>query len=92
MATAVGIVTLIVGLVAWLGQGLAFLAPAIATKLGVLEPREELDPTLYSRVYLRREGKKVGRPASERTAYVFGGIWIASSLAMTALAVSALTG
>ncbi len=144
MSTAIGVVTLIVGLIAWLGQSLAFLAPAIAVKLGVLEPREELDPTLYvvearamglsdlllgwtlpagallmllrhpmwpylaligsgvfiyfsavivlSRVYLRREGRKVGRPASVRAAYVFGGVWIASSLAMIALAVSALSG
>ena len=144
MSTAVGIVTPIVGLIAWLGQSLAFLAPAIAVRLGVLEPEEELDPTLYvvevramglsdlllgwtlpaaaclmllrhpmwpylaligsgvfiyfsavivlSRVYLRREGRKVGRPASERAAYVFSGVWIASSLAMIALAVSALSG
>jgi hypothetical protein len=143
MSTIVGIATLIAGLIAWLGQSLAFLAPAAAVKLGVLEPEEELDPTLYlvearamglsdlllgwtlpasallmllqhpswpylaligsgifiyfsavivlSRVYLKRAGKKVGRPASERAAYAFGAIWIACSLAMTTLAVSALS-
>ena len=143
MSTAVGIVTLIVGLVAWLGQGLAFLVPSAAVRMGVLEPQEEVDPTLYviearamglsdlllgwilpasallmllhhpiwpqlaligsgvfiyfsaviilSRVYLKREGKRVGRPASERAAYLFGGIWIACSLAMIVLAVSALS-
>jgi hypothetical protein len=143
MSTVVGIATLIAGLIAWLGQSLAFLAPAAAVKLGVLEPEEELDPTLYlvearamglsdlllgwtlpasallmllqhpswpylaligsgifiyfsavivlSRVYLKREGRKVGRPASERAAYLFGGVWIACSLAMMTLAVSALS-
>lgn len=143
MSTAIGVVTLIVGLVAWLGQGLAFLVPSAAVRLGVLEPEEEVDPTLYvieaqsmglsdlllgwtlpasallmllrhpiwpylaligsgifiyfsavivlSRVYLKREGRSVGRPASVRAAYLFGGIWVVCSLAMIVLAVSALS-
>jgi hypothetical protein len=144
MVTATGIAVLLVGLIAWIGQALAFLAPTLAVRFGALEPREEVDDTLYvmesraeglidmlltwtlplsallmllghplwpylgligggiflyaaglitlSRVYLKREGKKVGRPASERTAYVFGGIWALSSLAMIALAASELSG
>jgi hypothetical protein len=139
----VGVVTLVLGLIAWIGQGLAFLAPEAAVRLGVLEPKEELDPTLYlvearamglsdlllgwilpasallmllhhpfwpllaligsgvfiyfsaliilSRIYLKREGLKVGRPASERAAYLFGGMWITCSLAMIWLAIDALS-
>lgn len=45
--TVIGVVTLIAGLVAWLGQGLAFFAPRTAVRLGVLEPEDEVDPTLY---------------------------------------------
>ena len=142
MYTLSGVVTLIAGSIAWIGQSLAFLAPATAVRLGVLEPEAELDPTLYvvearamgladmllgwtlptaallmlldhplwpylalvgsgvfmyfslliilSRVFLKRRGAKVGRPASVRAAYVFGTIWIACSLAMLALAVTEL--
>lgn len=134
---------LVVGFIAWLGQSLAFLAPDLAVKLGVLEPEAEVDPTLHiiearamgladmllawtlpgsalamlldhpswpylalfgagvfvyfssvfmlSRAYLRKSGKKVGRPASERAAYVFGAIWIGAALTMAGLAVAALT-
>jgi hypothetical protein len=45
---------------------------------------------VLSRVYLKRRGKKVGRPASERAAYVFGAIWIVCSLAMIGLAAAEL--
>jgi hypothetical protein len=41
---------------------------------------------ILSRVYLKRRGKKVGRPSSERAAYVFSVIWILSSFSMIALA------
>ncbi|KPJ87544.1 MAG: hypothetical protein AMS18_14485 [Gemmatimonas sp. SG8_17] len=144
MFTAVAVVVLIAGLIAWLGQSIAFLAPATAVKLGVLEPDDELDPSLHiieaqamgltdmllgwmlpasavllllrhpiwpylslvgsgvfiyfsvliilSRIYLKRSGRKVGRASSERAAYIFGGIWIASSVAMIILAVSSLSG
>ncbi len=47
--------------------------------------------TMLSRVYLKRRGKKVGRSVSERTAYVFGVIWIACSVAMIALAAAELS-
>ncbi len=47
MITVIGIVVIFVGLIAWAGQSLAFIAPNLATKLGVLEPREDMDETLY---------------------------------------------
>ena len=138
MGTAIGILVIIVGLIAWIGQTLAFLTPSLAVRFRVLEPQEEIDPTLYvleskaegltdmllswtlpasgllmlleqplwpylgligggvylyfagvitlSRVFLKRWGKKVGRPASERAVYVFGAIWASSALTMIALA------
>jgi len=47
MVTATGILILIVGLVAWIGQTLAFLTPALAVRLGVLERKEGMDASLY---------------------------------------------
>jgi hypothetical protein len=47
MSTVVGVIALLAGLVAWIGQSLAFLAPSVALRLGVLEPAEELDPALW---------------------------------------------
>ena len=47
ISTVIGVITLLAGLLAWLGQSLAFVAPTAAVKLGVLEPEEEIDPTLY---------------------------------------------
>lgn len=143
MATLIGVVTLVSGLIAWVGQILAWLAPSVAVRLGVLEPENEFDPTLriveryamgpsdaalawmlplsaalmlldhaawpylaligagvflyfsavtsLSRIYLRRNGLKVGRPSSERAAYVFGGIWSLCSLAMIGLAIAQLS-
>ncbi len=138
MVTAVGVVVLVLGLFAWIGQSLSFLAPSIALALGVLEPQDELDPALhiieakaeavvdmllawtlpasavlmildhplwphlaffgagvflyfsglisFSRYFLKRAGRKVGRPASERAAYLFGGLWAVCSVAMAVLA------
>ncbi|MCP4547069.1 MAG: hypothetical protein GY835_11440, partial [bacterium] len=45
-----------------------------------------------SRIFLRREGKKVGAPSAERAAYIFGGIWALSALAMIILAGIHLSG
>jgi len=142
MTAAVGITVLIVGLIAWVGQSLSFLAPTLAVRIGVLEPEGEIDPTLriveakaegltdmlltwtlplagvlmllrhpvwpylalvgggvylylslliiLSRVFLKREGRKIGPPGSERGAYVFGSIWALSSVAMIVLAVQHL--
>lgn len=138
MVTAIGVVILVLGLIAWLGQTLAFLVPSFAVKLGLLEPEAEVDPTLYimeakveglidilltwtlpaaallmimnhplwpylglfgggvflyfsglitlSRVFLRRAGRRVGSPASECAAYLFGSLWALSALTMIYLA------
>jgi hypothetical protein len=144
MSTAIAVVALITGLIAWLGQSITFFGPATAVRLGVLEPEDELDPTLHiveaqamglsdmllgwmlpasavllllrhpiwpyfalvgsgvsiyfsaliilSRIYLKKSGRKVGRASSERAAYIFGGISIASSVGMIILAVATLSG
>ena len=42
---------------------------------------------MLNRVYLKKHGKLVGSPSSERTAYVFGFAWILSAAAMAVLAV-----
>lgn len=49
-------------------------------------------PGVFSitRFVLKRQGVKVGRPASEVTAYVFGTLWTLSALYMIALAVAEL--
>ena len=49
-------------------------------------------PGVFSitRIVLKREGMKIGRPASELTAYVFGALWTLSALCMIALAVAEL--
>jgi hypothetical protein len=144
MVTAIGVLILVLGLIAWLGQTLAFLVPAVAVKLGVLEREAEIDPTLYimeakveglvdilltwtlpaaallmilghplwpylglfgagvflyfsglitlSRVVLKRAGKQVGSPASERAAYLFGSLWALAAFAMIGLAAVHLSG
>jgi hypothetical protein len=46
MVTWIGIVVFVLGLVAWAGQSLSFFAPALATRLGVLEPKGDIDPSL----------------------------------------------
>ena len=49
-------------------------------------------PGVFSitRIVLKREGMKIGSPASEVTAYVFGTLWTLSALFMIALAVAEL--
>ena len=140
MVATIGVLVLVAGLVAWVGQGLAFFLPEAAVRLGVLEPEDEIDPTLFvvetramglsdlllawtlpasaflmlvghpswpylaligsgifayfsfvtslSRFFLKKRGKMVGRPTSERAAYVAGAVWIVCSLAMITLAVA----
>lgn len=46
MAAAVAVVVLVAGLIAWIGQSVAFLAPGVAVGLGLLEPEEEIDRSL----------------------------------------------
>ena len=140
--TVVGILVLVLGLFAWVGQSLSLLAPSLALTLGVLEPEDEMDPALHvieakaeavmdmllgwtlpaaallmvldhplwpylalfgsavflyfaglislSRFFLKRAGRKVGRPAAERAAYLFGGLWALSSVTMIVLAAAHL--
>ncbi len=142
--TTVGILVVVLGLICWLGQTLVVFAPQVAVKLGVGEPEEDIDRSMYlferfaqgimdilltwmlpasalmmlvgyefwpilalvgggvylyfpgvfsiTRIVLKREGKKIGKPASEVTAYVFGALWTLSAICMIALAVVELSG
>ncbi len=47
MTFAVGILVLGLGLLCWLGQSLVFIAPEVAQRFGLVEPREDLDETFY---------------------------------------------
>jgi hypothetical protein len=47
METIIGIVVIVVGLICWIGQSLSFLAPHIAIRIGLCEPENEMDQTLY---------------------------------------------
>lgn len=48
MATTIaGIAIIVLGLICWLGQALVIIAPEVAVKLGVGEPEEDLDPSMY---------------------------------------------
>ena len=142
METFFGIIVVLVGLIVYVGQSLCFFAPEIATKLGLCEPENELDESLYiietkanglsdmllawmfplsgllllfdheawpffallgsgiylyfallatfRRIFLKRRGKKVGRPSSEKSVYAFSAIWIVTSLTMILLATDKL--
>ena len=142
MELVIGIGTLVVGTIAWVGQCLAFFTPALAERLGVLERESDMDPILYlietramgaadallawtlpcgallmllghpywpffglvgggvflyfsvlivlARVVLRRRGLRAGSPSAVRAAYLFGGLWLVSALAMTTLAIREL--
>ena len=142
MITFIGIVVIVVGLLVWIGQSLSFLAPDIATRLGLNSPEEEMDQSLYiietkanglsdmlltwtlplsgflmivdhiawpyfalvgsgiymyfalltifSRVFLKKRGREVGSPSSEKAAYVFSAIWIVSATTMIILAIMKL--
>ncbi len=142
MITFIGIVVVVVGLLVFIGQSLSFLAPDIATRIGLNSPEEEMDQSLYiietkanglsdilltwtlplsgllmildhktwpffalvgsgiyiyfalltifSRIFLKRRGKKVGSPSSQKAAYVFSAIWIITSITMIFLATQKL--
>ncbi|UCG62162.1 MAG: hypothetical protein JSV52_02435 [Candidatus Zixiibacteriota bacterium] len=47
MITLIGIVVIVLGLMCWIGQGLAVFAFPMAVKFGLFEPEEELDQSLY---------------------------------------------
>lgn len=143
MITIIGILIIVVGLICWLGQSLSIIAPNMALKLGLLDPKEDMDETLYiieskalglndllltwtlpaagflmivnnplwpylgmvgggiylyfsgfiifTRIYLKREGKKVGSTSAEKTAYIFSLLWILASLTMLVLSYNYLS-
>lgn len=45
--TTVGILVIVLGLICWLGQALVVFAPQVAVKLGVSEPEEDVDRSMY---------------------------------------------
>jgi hypothetical protein len=47
---------------------------------------------MISRIILKRHGIKVGRPSSVKAAYVFGWVWILTSISMIVLAIDELKG
>ena len=139
VTTILAVLIIVLGLICWLGQSLVVFAPRVAEKLGVGEPEEELDRSMYlferysqgipdilltwmlpasalmlllgyehwpilalvgggvymyfpsvfsiTRIVLQREGLKVGSPASQVTAYVFGALWTLSAVYMIVLAI-----
>ncbi len=139
VTTALAILVIILGLICWVGQTLVVFAPRIAEKLGVAEPEDEIDRSMYlyerysqgipdavltwmlpasalmmllefelwpilalvgggvylyfpsvfsiTRIVLKRDGLKVGSPASQVTAYVLGALWTLSAIYMIVLAV-----
>lgn len=46
----------------------------------------------FSRIFLKRRGKKVGSSSSERVVYIFSGIWIVTSITMIVFAINKLAG
>jgi hypothetical protein len=142
MITLIGIIVIIAGMICWIGQSLSFFAPVIAVKLGLCEPENDMDHTLYiietrahgltdilltwilplsallmllnhpvwpilalvgggvylyfpgiiilHRVFLKKQGLKVGKPSAQAGTYIFGTIWLLSSVTMIALAIMAL--
>ena len=50
-------------------------------------------PGVFSitRIVLKKDGRKIGSPASAMTAYIFGALWTLSALYMIALAFAELT-
>ena len=47
MTTIIGIAIIIVGLICWIGQTLAVIAMPTAVKLGVFEPEQEVEQSMY---------------------------------------------
>ncbi len=140
LTTILGILEIVLGLVCWLGQTLVVFTPRVAEKLGVGEPEDELDRSMYlferfslgipdilltwmlpasalmllldidywpilalvgggvylyfpsvfsiTRIVLKRDGKKVGSPSSQATAYMFGALWTLSAVYMIVLAIA----
>ncbi len=139
MIDLIGILVIVVGLICWIGQSLAVFALPTAIRLGLFEPENEVDQSMFlferysmgimdilltwtlplsalmmimgssswplfaligggvylylsgafmiTRIVLKRHARKIGRPSSVKAAYVFGWIWILSSVTMIVLAV-----
>ena len=47
MTIVIGITVIVVGLICWIGQTLAVIALPTAIKLGVFEPEDEVDQSMY---------------------------------------------
>jgi hypothetical protein len=47
MITVIGIIVIIVGLIAWIGQSLAVFALPTAVRLGLFEPQDEVDQSTF---------------------------------------------
>ena len=47
LLTVGGILVFVLGLICWIGQTLVVVAPSIAEKLGVGEPEDEMDRSMY---------------------------------------------
>ena len=47
ITTALAVLVIILGLICWVGQTLVLFTPHIAEKLGVLEPEDEIERTMY---------------------------------------------
>ena len=47
METVLGIFVIVLGLICWLGQTLVVFAPNVAVKLGVNEPEDTIDKSMY---------------------------------------------
>ena len=142
VTTVLGISVIVLGLICWLGQTLVVFAPHVAEKIGVGEPEEELERSMYlferysqgimdilltwilpasalmmlldykhwpilalvgggvylyfpgvfsiTRIILKRDGLKVGSPASQAAAYILGVLWTLSAVCMIVLAIAEL--
>ena len=142
VTTVMAILVIVLGLICWVGQSLVTFAPGVAVKLGVFEPEEDLDRSMYlferfsqgimdvlltwmlpvsalmmllgyqhwpilalvgagvylyfpgvfsiTRIVLKRKGMKIGKPASELTAYILGTLWTLSAICMIVLAFAEL--
>ncbi len=47
LTTVMGALVIMLGLICWIGQTLVVVAPDVAVKLGVGEPEEEIDRSMY---------------------------------------------
>ena len=48
MNVAWGAILIVFGLISWLGQGISAFMPALAVRVGVMEPEADVDPAFYA--------------------------------------------